>query len=105
MKRLWIMVLCVALLFAIPRSSTADTTQNQTSIRVTIVAGGVVSGVYIFFYLSLGYADLWGKNLPESTALLNGGPEGWRMSFPQLRDLGNNNTDPVPGIELIKVRF
>lgn len=82
----------------------------ETRVTITI-AGGVACG--FFFLLQFGFRSSLLHHQKDSTALLNGGPEGWEMSYPSInirQDQGSKMAYPESSretvqMELLKLRF
>ena len=77
---------------------------SDVDISVTITIGGVACGVYFFVAYTVGYISGW-KSFQTETALLNCGPEGWRVECPHLKLIKDGQSSYAPYVEIISVRF
>jgi hypothetical protein len=77
---------------------------SDVNISVTIAIGGVACGVYFFVAYTVDYISDWPPFQTES-ALLNCGPEGWRVECPHLKFIEDGRSSYAPYVEIINVRF
>lgn len=93
--------LCTALILAPSGSSAA----SDVDVSVTIaIGGGVACGVYFFIAYTVNYLPDW-KPFQTETALLNCGPEGWRVECPLLKLKEKGRSSYAPYVEIISVQF
>jgi hypothetical protein len=77
---------------------------SDVNISVTIAIGGVACGVYFFVAYTAGYNPDWKTFQPE-TALLNRGPDGWRVGYPHLKFIEDGCSSSAPYVDVMRVVF
>ncbi|MBW2645889.1 MAG: hypothetical protein JRE23_06900 [Deltaproteobacteria bacterium] len=77
---------------------------SDVNISVTIAIGGVAYGVYFFVSYTAGYNPDWKAFQPE-TALLNRGPDGWRVGYPHLKFIEDGCSSYAPYVDVMRVVF
>jgi len=93
--------LCMALILA-PSGTPAA---SDVNLSVTIAVGGAVAcGVYFFVAYTVNNVPAR-KPIQTETALLNRGPEGWRVGCPHLKFIEDGRSSYAPYVEIISVRF
>ena len=98
-KTFLLTVVCMVLIL-IPAAAAA----SDVNISVTIAVGGVACGVYFFISYTVGYIPGWNPFQTE-TALLQCGPEGWRVACPHLKFITDGRSSYAPYVEIVNVRF
>ncbi len=93
--------LCMALILA-PSGTPAA---SDVNLSVAVAVGGAVAcGVYFFAaYTANNIPDR--KPIKTETALINRGPEGWRVECPRLKFIEDDRSSYAPYVEIIRVRF
>jgi hypothetical protein len=99
-KTFLLVALCMALILTPAGTSAA----SDVNISVTIAIGGVACGVYFFISYTVDYISGW-KPFQTETALLQCGPEGWRVACPHLKFIEDSPSSYAPYVEIINVRF
>ncbi|MEW6332860.1 MAG: hypothetical protein AB1558_01175 [Thermodesulfobacteriota bacterium] len=78
----------------------------ETRITITVAAGGVACGLFLFVQYAFRVSMTAEATERETTAVLDLGPEGFRMRFPRVRILAARHAGvaaPSPVSETVEV--
>jgi hypothetical protein len=98
---------CVFLLL-LPSKAAAE-----TRVTITFAAGGVACGIFFFLRFGLRSSLLQQYQNDATAALLNGGPEGWEISYPSVNIIPDeerkmaypDRSGETVQVDLLKFRF
>lgn len=86
-------------------SGTASAAEKETNITVTFAAGGVACGIYFIFYFTTGYGPDRQFDRIEQGALFTGSRAGWKVGYPELKFIQQDQSTYIPCVEILTFRF
>lgn len=86
-------------------SGTASAAEKGTSITVTFAAGGVACGIYFIFYVTTGYGSDRPFHQIEQGALFTGSRAGWKVGYPEVKLIQQDQSTHIPCVEILKFQF
>ena len=97
-------VLLLILLLAVPATA-HEARDEETRITVTIAFGGAIGGFIFFIAIRSGLLPPDYSPPPQSAALFDRGPEGWRVYWPLPAMVKVGDQPAAPVVPVLRVRF